>query len=296
MKKIFTLLVTMCTVFCAYATDMTFDVAVEGTHVTVTPSVADELYFCASVDDATLEMVIELFPDSVDGEAFDLTLPENLFTVATAFYQTNLFTGVQTLVCPEGHQYLVMSSAEQTEDGKILPTGAISVQELTLTASSGDDEPELEPLTFTLVTDNNSFTVTPSDDEQEYVAVVAPKAVLDEMLGMLGLTIEGYAGMMAQYGQLTPYIYQGETTHTVEEYADEDDELTDGLYLALVFGVKRDGNLQIITTTIYQYEWLVEFTSTSISDVETAAVTGKLMKDGKIIINGRVRLDGTLLR
>lgn len=285
----------MCTALCAYATDMTFGIAIDGIHVTVTPSVEDETYFCASVDDATIEFVLENIPDSIDASKYDFTLPENLFFIATAFYTNNLFTGVQTLAFPEGHQTLVMCGVEQSEDGFITPTGAITVQEVTLTANAGE-EPALEPLTFTFVPNNTSFTVTPSDNEQEYVAVVAPKEMQDQMLGMLGLTIEEYMGMMAQFGQLTPYIYQGETTHAIEEYADEDDELTDGAFVAFVFGVKRDGNIQVITSEIYQYVWDVTFTTTGISNVEAAAMVGKMLKDGKFVINGRVGLDGKVIR
>lgn len=285
----------MCTALCAYATDMTFGVAVDGTHVTVTPSVDDETYFCASVDDATFSLVIENIPDSIKADSIDFTLPENLFLIAKSFYWNSIYTGVQTLTCRPGHQYLVMCAAEPDSAGIAQATGAITVQEVTLTANT-DDELEIEPLTFIFEPDNESFTVTPSDNEQEYVAVVAPKELQDQMMAMLGLNIDEYIAMMAQFGQLTPYIYQGVTTHNVKEYADKDEVFPDGLYEALVFGVKRDGNSLLVTSEIYQYDWNVTFTTTGISNVEAAAMVGKMLKDGKFVINGRVGLDGKVIR
>ena len=291
MKKIFTLLVTMCTALCAFAEDLTFSVAIEGNIVTVTPSADDQLYFCAALDEAT----INLFKEVAQEQDIDYTSPLNLFLVASGLNTENLFTGETKLTCVDGNNTLVMCAAEKTEEGAISPLGEITVMPITI--NGGNENPDLDPLTFTFECDNDGFTVTPSDDVQEYVASVIPQTELDAMLGMMNMTVDEAMKMMGNYGQLYPFVNKGTSHHTLEEYAEEGDQTGDGLYIVLVAGVQEvEGTYHAITTPVYQYEWLIDHSTTGISDVEAATVVSKLFKDGKFIINGRVNLDGTLAR
>lgn len=115
MKKILSLMVVMCTALCAYASDLTFNVAVEGNTVTVTPSVEDQLYFCSAVDEATIEYFVEYMAEL--GMQLDPTSPDVLLTIATGLNKDNYFTGVTTLTVAEGNNVLVMCEAQEDGEG-----------------------------------------------------------------------------------------------------------------------------------------------------------------------------------
>lgn len=286
MKKIFSLLAAMSTALCATATDLTFDVEVCDNIVTVTPSVSDELYYCAAVDEETID-----YFTAMSGR--DVNNPQDLFIIATGFYPDNLFTGVSSQTLHSGNHVLVMCGAEQDEVGTISATGEIVTMPLII--GSGDDEPELEPLTFTIECDNDGFTVTPSDDIQEYATAVFPQFMV-EQLASIDRTIDSYMEMMADYGLLFGLTNTGTSYHTLEEYAEEGDEIVDGLYFIAVMGVRPDGSRHVITTSVYQYEWLIDHTTTDLHDIVVSARKTKMFKDGKFIVGGRVLLDGTLVR
>lgn len=290
MKKVLALLMAMCTAMCAFADDLTFNVAVEGNVVTVMPSVDDQLYFCAAIDEAT----IEFFAEATQGQDLDLTSPWNLFIIASGLYKENLFTGISNLVCLEGNNTLVMCAAEQTEERPISPIGEITIMPITI--EGGNDNPDPEPLTFTFEGNNEGITITPSDNEQEYIVYVAPQELIEATLGMYNLTIESYVSMMASHGYFFGHVFTGVTYHPLEEFASEEEDLIDGTYTAILAGVKDQGTYHDLTSPIYQFEWVVDRNTTGIRNIEAATLASKLFKEGKFIINGRVNLDGSLVR
>lgn len=291
MKKILTLLVSMFTALCAYAEDLTFSVAVEGNNVTVTPSIDDQLYLCAPLD----VEVVAFFAESV-GLEINIDTPERLFMIAAGMYVNNLFTGPTTLTCGNGNYYLVMVGAEKDEEGNILTTTPIVVEALTISDGTSDDEPELEPLTFNFECDTYSFTITPSDTIQEYVVVPFPPESLDQLPDSFNLDkVETFMQYMAACGGCFGKTDTGVGHHTLLEYMDEGETMGPGIYTVAVMGVKANGDHHIITTPIYQFEWYIDHT-TGIRDIKAAAVASKILKDGKFIINGRVGLDGTLVK
>lgn len=290
MKKILSLMVVMCTALCAYASDLTFNVAVEGNTVTVTPSVEDQLYFCSAVDEATIEYFVEYMAEL--GMQLDPTSPDVLLTIATSLNKDNYFTGVTTLTVAEGNNVLVMCEAQEDGEGGYIPVkNEITIMPLTIT--SGGDDINVD-LTFSFEYDNDGCTITPSDNDQEYVIYVAPKDLIDEELGMMNLTVETYMEMMARYGFFYGSVFQGVTYHTLEEFA-EGDEIVDGLYLAIIAGVKDQGGYHDLTTPVYQFEWIVDHNTTGISNVEAAIMVSKIFMDGKFILGGHVGLDGKLI-
>lgn len=289
MKKILALLVTLSTALCAYADDLTFSINVEGSTLSVTPSNDDQLYLCAPLD---VEGV-ELFAQAV-GREIGIENGRDLFIIGRTMCRDNVFTGPASLTLHDGDYYVLMCGVEIGEDDELIATTDFTVEGLTIN-TSGDDEPELEPLTFTVDIDNEGFTVTPSDDVQEYFAVVFTPGRLEQLEGMM-LNVEGFMRMSAGYGACFGYTFTGTNHFTFEEYLDRDEELVDGRYVIAVMGLRPMVDYHVITTEIYQYEWILDNTTTGIRDIESAVAAAKMLKDGKFIFNGRVGLDGTLVR
>lgn len=151
-------------------------------------------------------------------------------------------------------------------------------------------------LTFDVeVNDNDGFTVTPSDNVQEYATGVFPQFLV-EIFATKNMTVGDYMAMLAEYGLFFGHTNTGVSYHTLEEYAEEGDEITDGLYIIAIMGVKADGSRHIVTTPVYQFDWLIDHTKTGIRDVEVAASSAKMFKDGKFIFNSRFLLNGTLIQ
>lgn len=286
MKKILSLLAAMSPVLCAHASDLTFEVEVHYNLVTVTPSVDDELYYCAAVD----EEAISIFTEITGQEP---ATPEELFGIASMFYTDFLFTGVSTLTCHGGNLTLLICGAEQNQYGMILPTTEITA--LPITINTDNDIPEVEPLTFTIESDNDGFYVIPSDDEQEYAIGVFPLYMI-EGLAEINRTAESYMAMLANFGHLFGYTSQGTSYHVLEEYAEEGDVIADGLYIIAVVGVRADVNRHVLTSPVYSYDWLIDHNTTGVNDIQIAVRSAKMLKDGKFILDGRVLLDGTLVR
>lgn len=290
MKKLLTLFVTLFTALSAYATDLTFNVAFEGNTVTVTPSADDQLYLCVPLDVEEVALISETV-----GIELNINTPQALFSIAALLHQDNLFTGATALSCPVGSYYLVMAGAEKNEEGKILATTPVTVEAFTIAGSTpDDDDPVLEPLTFTFECTTDGFTIIPSDTIQEYFAVPYPVQII-EQLQSVNMTLEDYMQYLAAYGQCFGMTNTGVSYHTLDEYLEEGEDYGDGLYTVAVMGVKADGNHHIITTPVYLFDWLIDHT-TGIRNIEAAAVGSKIFKDGKFIIQGRVSLDGTLVK
>lgn len=297
MKKIFTLLVTMCVALCTYADDLTFSVAVDGYTITVTPSDPEQLYMCAPIDDKKVAYFSYLMNTEIN-----IDTPDLLFRVAQNMYSRYLFTGTSTQTCYNGHFYLLMCGAKVDKLGEIHATTPITVQELTLGDDTGEEGPELEPLTFTFESDNDSFTITPSDDSREYLAYpFAPDQV--EKLQSLPVTfdqaLEEYLRMFVSFDQAQGHTDKGVVRHLYHEYLDEGEEPQDGVYLVALVGIKTEGSRQSIVPPIYTYDWVVTFDTEGIHNIDATNSIfklGKVYKDGKILINGRVNLNGVLAR
>lgn len=296
MKRFFTLLVAMCAALCTYADELTFSVAVEGNTVTVTPSDLEQLYLCAAIDEEEAATFAQM-----SGVEISIDTPENLFLIASIMYNDKLFTGVSTQTCNDGKFYLVMCGAMLNEEGKIAATTPISVQALTIGDTPGGEEPEPEPLTFTFASDNEGFTVTPSDNEQEYLAYPFPPEQVEKFQNAsmpLKEAVENYIRMFVAWGQAKGHTDKGEVHHIAQEYLDEGEVFVDGVYLVAVVGIKTENGRQSVTTPASLFEWVVDHSEAGIHGIEASNVfnLGKVYKDGKIIINGRVNLNGTLVR
>lgn len=298
MKKIFTLLVMMCIALCSYAEDLTFSVEVEGNTVIVTPSDPEVEYLCAAIGEEEAALFAQ-----ASGVEINVNTPERLFLIARGMYKENLFTGTAKLTCHEGTFYLVMCGVEMDEEGKLQATTAISAQEITIGGSNpGGEEPEPEPLTFTFASDNEGFTVTPSDNEQEYLAYpFSPEQVEKFQTASMPLkeAVENYIRMFVAYGYAKGHTDKGEVHHIAQEYLDEGEVFVDGVYLVAVVGIKTENGRQSVTTPASLFEWVVDHSEVGIHGIEASNVfnLGKVyIEDGKIIINGRVNLNGTLVR
>lgn len=299
MKKIFTLLVMMCIALCSYAEDLTFSVEVEGNTVIVTPSDPEVEYLCAAIGEEEAALFAQ-----ASGVEINVNTPERLFLIARGMYKEykeNLFTGTAKLTCHEGTFYLVMCGVEMDEEGKLQATTAISAQEITIGGSNPGGE-DLEPLTFTFECDNDGFTVTPSDDVQEYFACpINPKQVESflDLPAPLDDAVGAYVKLAVSYGMAQGHIDKGISHHLLTEYLDEGEDFGDGRYLVALVGVKSEGDRQIVTSPIYVFDWIIDHSEAGIRDIDAVSSIfkpSKVYKSGKIIINGRVNLDGTLVR
>lgn len=273
----------MSTVLCANATDLTFEVEVHDNVVTVTPSVDDVPYFCAPLDQEVIDLMEE-------HSMFDLSKPENLFIVAAGVYPRNYFTGVSTLTCHNGNHTLVMCEYETEENGFTFPKGEIYTMPITINIDI--DEPAFDPLTFTVECDNDGFTITPSDDVQEYVATVFTLDDVEELEAAEG-SVDIRMQMWTIIGMIKDHIYQGTSSHTLEDAVIEEVQGTDGPFVIVVMGVKPDVDRYVITTPVYQFDWVIDRTTTDIHDIKAATRIVKMLKDGKFILGGGVLLDGT---
>lgn len=282
MKKIFSLLAAMSTVLCANATDLTFEVEVHDNVVTVTPSEDDVPYFCAPLDQEVIDLMEE-------HSMFDLSKPENLFIVAAGVYPRNYFTGVSTLTCHNGNHTLVMCEYETEENGFTFPKGEIYTMPITINIDI--DEPVFDPLTFTVECDNDGFTITPSDDVQEYVATVFTLDDVKELEAVEG-SVDIRMQMWTIIGLIKDHIYQGTSSHTLEDAVIEEVQGTDGPFVIVVMGVKRDVDRYVITTPVYQYDWVIDHNTTDLHAINASARIAKMLKDGKFILNGSVLIDG----
>lgn len=295
MKKIFTLLVTMCIALCSYADELTFSYTIEDNAVTAIPSNDDQLYLFAPIS------LLEVYEFS-KALGRDIDTPEELFEVARVLYKDNLFTGKKTLACNSGLYNLVLCGAALDEDGKVIATTPITTDVIFVTGKPNiDEDPNADPLSFTFELDDEGFTITPSDDEREYLVYAFTPEMLQK-LPTMNMDVEGYMRLFVSYGGAYGHTWFGKTHLTVDYFADEGEEIFDGLYRVAVMGVKPDGNRHVITSRIYQYEWPIYHGEEGIHDILTSLGSshiynpGKVLKDGKIIINGRVNLNGTLVR
>lgn len=295
MKKFFTLLVTMCIALCSYADELTFEIVIEDNDLTVIPSNDDQLYLLATI---SMLDVAEFY--KAVGKDIDTESPEDMFLIASVMYKDNLFKGTKTLTCNGGIYTLVLFGAELDENGKIIATTPITTKPLFF-RTKHDEDPNADPLSFTFELDDEGFTITPSDDEREYLVYAFTPEMLQKLPAM-NLDVEGYMRLFVSYGGAYGHTWFGKAHLTVDYFADEGEEIFDGLYRVAVMGVKPDGNRHVITSRIYQYEWPIYHGEEGIHDIQAGFgygnifKPGKMFKDGKIIINGHVNLDGTLVR
>lgn len=276
----------MSTMLCANAADLTFEVEVHDNIVTVTPSADDVPYFCAPLDQEDIDFYTE-------HNFFDLTNPLELFIVAAATYNENFFTGVSTLACHNGNHTLVMCEYEKDETGFTTPKGEVYTMPLTINIDI--DEPVFDPLTFTVECDNDVFTVTPSDDVQEYSVAVFTQQHVEE-LESFGGSVETSMKARTILGLIKGHIYQGTSCHALEDEVSKLDMGSEEHFVIIVMGVKTDVDRYVITTPVYQYDWFVDRNTTDIHDIKAATRIAKMLKDGKFILNGGVLLDGTRVR
>lgn len=285
MKKIYSLLAAMCIALCANATDLTFEVEVHDNIVTVTPSVDDEPYFCAPLDQEDLDFYAGL-------SFFDLTDPYDLFLLASGAYNKNFFKGVSTLACHNGNHILVMCGCEKDETGLIVPKGEVYTMPITINIDI--DEPVFDPLTFTVECDNDRFTVTPSDDVQEYSVAVFTQHDVEE-LDSIGSSVESRMKARTILGLIKDKIYKGTSFHTLDGEVEKINMGNDDHFVIVIMGVKTDVDRYVITTPVYQFGWVVDRNTTGIHDIKAPTRIAKMLKDGKIILNGSVLLDGLSL-
>ena len=273
----------MCTALCAKASDLGFEVEVNGNTVTVTPSVADETYFCAAVDKEDIEFI-----SSFVGK--EISTAQDIFAVAISLFRDNIFTGTATLDCKKAGEYVVvMCSAQKAE--KIEATGEITTKTINIAQNAGDGDEPSEALSFSHECSNDGFTITPSNDTLEYYIGVFSPTLLRQM-ETFSTPLDRYLSLQASNGRFVDHTTTGTSVRTQADYEVKED----GLYIVAVVGVRSEGDMHIITSPVYQFEWNLVCNTTGIRDIETPTLRGKVLQGGKIIVNGSVLIDGTLVK
>lgn len=293
MKKFFTLLMASASVVCANAaSDLSFSVTTQDKQITVTPSNDTDSYFAVALDEYAMN-VWAMYGASTDN-------PDMLFLLATSVYDQNVFTGAWSYDTDVDGQYVVMAVAAHMDDAGIVADGDYYIE--TVTIGGGNDEPGTgdEPsqgevtLNFTLESDGQNFTLTPSDLDQPYYLWVFSQEEADLYQSEMGLSLVDAFGMFAA-DVWSEDILTGVTTQSgasdwwLEEY---------GTYYIVAAPMQKDDRYYNICGNVTVLEWdYNDGTATAINTVAlNANKQAKAMIDGRIVLNGRYGLNGMLVK
>lgn len=290
MKKFFTLIAAMAATVCASA-EVTFDVALSGNQLTVTPSDASAEYYYCAVPQSIVDGYWAWMGISVD-------TPDLLFQSALNVFFESPMTGVQTetlepgaysfVVAPivmEGGEYVASQAAVafafNTEEG--LPGG-----------NEPGDDPVVADLTFDFASAGSSFTLTPSVDDAPYYLWVFSAEEMDEC-AEAGYTNDELLAVNAAFAHESDLLTGTNTITADEWYLDEE-----GQYFVLVAGVKynAEGDIYELTTPVATFEWnYTEGGTVAIEQVNAAASrVAKAMQQGRIVLGSRYGINGVEVR
>lgn len=293
MKKFFTLVAAVAAAVCANAADLTFDFAVSGNTLTVTPSDNETEYYYYAVPANVMAMWNGFI---MPGCASD---PDRLFSVTVGMCDTP-FTGVATEQLAEG-EYTVVAAPVTVDGTNWKAAGAASMKQLTVGGETVDPTPGEEPgnvdfdVTFTLDSDGASFTINPSNDEATYYFWVfseEDKAEAEEQ----GMTLEEAIPLYAAYA-MEDEIHQGACTDTADNwYLDEE-----GKYYVAIIPVRYDAEQDIYVAAgqaaVLEWDYTTSHDDpTAIRQLQGALVAPKAMQAGRVVLMGRYNLNGTLAR
>ena len=281
MKRIFTLFLTMLTALCASASDYTFKVEVQGQDITVTPSAETGKYLLAIFDTEAIELCKQKgLPLETDQQMVDAALNIKINT------WDNMSDPFTLYRMPDGEHTVVMAAYESKTSDNIVK---VQVEKVTINVVPEDD------VTFEFSCAGETCTITPSNDESEYAAFILTPAEV-EMVPNVSFWAVGRASALK--------IGKARTGKSEITTADGNMGLEININdrcVVVAFGVKtfKDGENEFYSnsTPFSYFIWNVGETVADINTIEIPAGSkSKVFKDGKIIINGNVLIDGTLVK
>ena len=291
MKRIFTLFLTMLTALCASASDYTFKVEVQGQNIAITPSANIEKFGVAILDqEAIAECEKNGLPFETEQQKVEAAEKLGLFDICTI--KLDVYPATEL---PDGEYTVVMAAYESKTSDNIVK---VQVEKVTVDVVPDDD------MTFEFSCTGETFTITPSNDESEYAVLIADPYTVDYC------TDHGAIIPLTKLGKYSVNI--ASTLKIGEAYTGKHEFTTaDSTYeinindhcVVVVFGVKTythivsEKEVYSNSTPISYFHWNVGETVTDINTIEIPAGSkSKVFKDGKIIINGNVLIDGTLVK
>lgn len=291
MKRIFTLFLTMLTALCASASDYTFKVEVQGQDIVITPSAGTEKIGVAIFDqEAISECEKNGLPFETEQqklEAADKLGLINIQNVENGSYNATEFH--------DGDFTVVLAAFESKTSDNIVK---VQVEKVTVDLVPDED------MTFEFSCTGETFTITPSNDESEYAVLIADPYTVYYCTNygtIAPLTLLGKYCVARASAIKIGEAYTGKHEFTT---ADGDYEINVNDHcVVVVFGVKTythivsEKEVYSNSTPISYFHWNVGETVTDINTIEIPAGSkSKVFKDGKIIINGNVLIDGTLVK
>lgn len=299
MKKIFTLLLALCAVIGVNAqSNLTFAVqANDDFTISVTPSNSEDTYVAVAID-GNYWAYLSMFGYT--------SIPEILFQIVNNL-DGNLYTGATTLskdITSEdlvaGTYRVVVAGAVMGEEGELVNTTLVNVETVTLENELNPDDPEeTSDLTFEFVNNGTSFTLIPSDEEQSYYLWVFSEGEI-EMLEEYGMSMEEAFLLYAEYADEYSVLVGATTQDALKDWYLGDDY---GTYYVCAVAVNSyydedyEMNMYKVVGETQSFVWEYSLDNpTAIKTLASDAKVAKAIRDGRIILNGRYNLNGTLAK